>query len=299
MRLKRRGPSEEPTERHPGTGGAKPGHRQIDGIPEVEASDCDAATIGSAFVEYGYLLVRGLLAPEAAQGLAAGIDSAIAARDALSASESDQPEPECAAWFEPFEPDRRYDVEVASWNRIKPGSGAVWASDSPRMLFELVGELERAGAISLATDYLGERPSFSMNKSVLRRSPPGTGAAWHQDGAFLGRGIRTLNIWLALNDCGVDAPGLDLFPRRLEQIVETGSHGATFVWSVSDQLVEEMLKGGEIASPVFHPGDALLFDHLCLHRTGVKPEMSKTRYATETWCFAPSVFPPELVPIVL
>ena len=41
----------------------------------------------------------------------------------------------------------------------------------------------------------------------------------------------------------------------------------------------------------FRAGDALLFDHLLLHRTAVGPGMTRERYAMETWLFAPSVVP--------
>ncbi len=54
-----------------------------------------------------------------------------------------------------------------------------------------------------------------------------------------------------------------------------------------------------IRAELFEPGDAVLFDHFCLHRTAVGEGMTEDRYATETWCFAPSVYPDETVPLVL
>ena len=60
--------------------------------------------------------------------------------------------------------------------------------------------------------YLGERPALSVKKWTLRRVPIDTSADWHQDGAFLGSGIRTINMWLSLSQCGADAPGLDIVP---------------------------------------------------------------------------------------
>ena len=143
----------------------------------------------------------------------------------------------------------------------------------------------------IVTEYLGERPALSVNKGTLRRAAPKVGTEWwHQDGAFLGAGIRSLNIWLSLNDSGVDAPGLEVVSKRLERIVDAGTEGADFDWSVSDAVVAREA-GDSIASPIFKAGDALLFDHLNLHRTGTTPEMTKTRYATETWFFAPSAYP--------
>ena len=46
-------------------------------------------------------------------------------------------------------------------------------------------------------------------------------------------GVRSLNLWLALSPCGVDAPGLDIVPRRFDEILPTGTEGAMFDWSVS------------------------------------------------------------------
>ena len=266
------------------------------GLPELAAADLDAEAIRSAFLGYGCLLVRGLMPADPAAELRAGIDRALEQRDAFAEGAGAE---QTTPWFEPFEPARGYSTEGADWNRIKAGSGAVWASDSPRMMFELLEAFEGAGILSVATDYLGERPAFSMNKSVLRRTPPDTLGAWHQDGAFLGEGIRTLNVWLALSECGERAPSLDVVPRRFDEVLETGTEGAAFPWSVSNQLADELLGGTTAPRPVFGPGDALLFDHLCLHRTGTAAGMDETRYATETWCFASSAFPDELVPLVV
>ena len=268
----------------------------VDGIPELSSAELNAETIRSAFLGHGCLLVRGLLDAAPIADLTAGIDRALAERDAyVEGAGAEQTTP----WFEPFEPERGYSTEGADWNRIKEGSGAVWACDSPRMLFKLLEAFEDAGIVSIAADYLGERPAFSMNKAVLRRTPPDTLGAWHQDGAFLGGGIRTLNVWLALSDCGERAPSLDVVPRRFESVLETGIEGAAFPWSVSNSVAEELLEGKAAPRPVFEPGDALLFDHLCLHRTGTAAGMDQVRYATETWNFASSSFPNELVPIAV
>ena len=43
--------------------------------------------------------------------------------------------------------------------------------------------------------------------------------------------------------------------------------------------------------PVFAPGDAIFFDHMNLHRTGSRPEMTEPRFAVESWFFGPSAFP--------
>jgi hypothetical protein len=177
---------------------------------------------------------------------------------------------------------------------------AIWAADSPRMLFFLTDAFERLGLRELIENYFGERPALSMNKTVLRRAQPtSAGADWHQDGAFLGDEIRSLNVWLSLSHCGKDAPGMDLVPRRLDGIIETGGEGAHFDWSVAPADAERAAGDAGIVRPLFGPGDVLLFDHLFLHRTASEPTMTKPRYAIESWFFAPSAYPAKQVPIVL
>lgn len=268
------------------------------GLPEVAAADLTAEAVRAGMLGHGSLVVRGLVAPERAAALVAGLDRTFEARDRYVAR---VPVAETTPWFEPFEPGPdypKYSVQAPNWNRIVKGGGTVWAPDSPRMLFELLEAFEEVGLPRLVADYLGERPALSLHKSVLRRVSPDTGTDWHQDGAFLGEGIRTLNVWIAMSACGQDAPGLDVVPKRLD-LVETGTEGAYFPWTVSPTLVDHLMEGEPPPRPLFEAGDAILFDHLCLHRTAVDPTMTKDRYATETWCFAPSAYPGEQVPLVL
>ena len=165
------------------------------------------------------------------------------------------------------------------------------------MLFELLEVVEETGVGALVADYLGERPALSANKCTLRRVPVTSNTGWHQDGAFLGQGVRTMNLWLSLAHCGTDAPGLDVVPRRIDRVVETGTGGAYFDWAVSDEVVAEVAGDTPVVRPEFGPGDALLFDHLFLHRTAVAPEMTLERHAIETWFFSPSAYPEGQIPL--
>ncbi len=141
-------------------------------------------------------------------------------------------------------------------------------------------------------------PRSSANKCTLRRVPVDTATNWHQDGAFLGADVRTLNLWLVLSDCGADSPGLEIVPRRFDEVLETGTDGAMFDWSVSPTLVDELAEATPVLRPQFRAGDALLFDHLFLHRTAAGPGMTRERYAMETWFFAPSGYPDGQIPLV-
>ena len=117
----------------------------------------------------------------------------------------------------------------------------------------------------------------------------------------MGTSLRTVNVWIALTDCGgpdSDAPALDVVPRRFDDLVERGTHGALFDTFVGQAVVEREAGVLGIERPRFAAGDALLFDDLFLHATAVTPSMTKERYAIESWFFAPSSFPPDQVPLV-
>lgn len=265
-------------------------------IPASDLDDLSPELVRAAMLDRGCLHVRSLIPPDRAAQLATGIDNAFDAADAFDAGSI---EGEQAAWYHPFKPTAGYKLGGGrKWNR---DGGAIWAADSPRLMYDLSDTYRQAGLRELIGGYLGERPALSMNKSVLRRVSPttGGGADWHQDGAFLGGDIKSLNVWLTLSHCGDVAPGMDVVPKRIEEIVPTGTEGANFDWSVAPAVVEEVASNSGIARPIFEPGDALLFDHLFLHRTASDPAMTESRYAIETWFFAPSAYPDQQVPLVL
>jgi hypothetical protein len=265
-----------------------------DPFAPTDPSDLTLAALRRGLAQHGCVLVRGLIPPERAEELARGIDRALEAFDACAAGAGQKaPSP----WYVPFSPPAG-NYRVGGRRGWVRASGGLWTADSPRMLFELVELIEDTGIGALVEQYLGERPALSANKCTLRRVPADSNTNWHQDGAFLGREVRTLNLWLALSPCGADAPGLDIVPRRFDDILPTGTEGALFDWSVSPELVSEMAAGpNAVASPLFSAGDALLFDHLLLHRTGVTPGMTRERWAIESWFFAPSTYPEGQIPL--
>ncbi len=263
----------------------------VDGIPEVPVGELTADTLAAGILHHGALLVRGLVAPDRAGELVAGIDEAF---DACAAA-LDQGRPDNGAHYARFTPIEPYNVGAArSWIWQ---AGGLWAVDSPRMLAMLIQVMEEAGVGDVLTGFLGERPALSVKKCTLRRVPVDTGTDWHQDGAFLGDEIRTVNVWLTLTHCGDDAPGLDLVPSRIDEILETGTNGAIFDWSVGAGTIEQVVDPGRVVRPIFEAGDALLFDQRFLHRTAVDAAMTRSRYAVESWFFGPSHYPHDQVPV--
>jgi hypothetical protein len=261
------------------------------GPPEIRASELSATTLAAGILHHGCLLVRGLLPPDKVALLRHDIDEAFA----VSAPTEDGAAPPAAPpWYIPFTPDQPYSIGMArSW--VREGGG-VYTVDSPRSLFDVLEVFDEVGVRDAIEGYLGERPVLSVKKWTLRRVPLESGTDWHQDGAFIGEQVRSVNVWLALSDCGVDAASLDIVPKRLG-LVDTGTEGAQFDWSVGPGVVDRVAGDEGVVRPQFSAGDALLFDHLFLHRTGVSPGMTKERYAIESWFFAPTDYPGPQIPI--
>jgi len=271
-------------------------------LPGID--DLTAAAVRDSMLRYGCAFLPGLISTDQVDLLKSGIDLAFAGLDKLAAGDwyrnttGDDPAEYAAIapWYFRFDDPGGDDIR-GTRKFVREGAG-VWTVESPRVMFDFLEIMEEAGIRTVINDYLGERPAMTLKKSTLRCVPPLPHADWHQDGAFLGEGIRTVNLWLSLSHCGEDAPGLDLVPRRLDHVVETGSGGAYFPWSVGPGTVEEAADGVPVLRPRFKPGDALLFDELFLHRTATDDTMTKNRYAIENWFFAPSVYPGDQIPFV-
>jgi len=256
-----------------------------EGIPEIGVDALNAATIRSGIVHHGSLIVRQMITPEQVDLLRDDIDRVWDAFE-LAGSGS----PEHAGWFEPF------DRDTVSDRAKKRAKGAMLTADSPPAMFDLLETFESCGLGAAIREFFGEPPTLLTRKGTLRRMrhDEKTGG-WHQDGGFLGESIRSLNIWIALSDCGVDSPGMDIVARRMPGIVKTGSD---FAWWATNPEAAKEVSEGYVVRPVFAAGDAIIFDHLCLHRTAGDPSMTKRRYAIETWLMAPSTYNNKGVPIL-
>jgi hypothetical protein len=250
--------------------------------PIVAPAELTPGVLRNGILRHGCVWVRGLVPPRRVGRLVETIDRAFEAHDACARGGG------CSPFFDPLEAIPNGEA-MRGW--IRDGQG-VLAADSPRGLYEFLETVHELRLDELLHGFFGDRPVLSAEKCTLRRvdNTPSY-ASWHQDGAFMGKGLRTVNIWFALSRCGRDAPGLDLIPRRLAQLLPTGGEGAIFDWSVSDQTIARELPGVSVWRPEFEAGDALLFDDLCLHRTAVDSGMTQLRYAIESWFFSSSAYP--------
>lgn len=266
------------------------------GIPRIAREAFSGPLLGGALAHHGCLLVEGLLDTDATRELVETVDRASAAAKRFHALEdkSSWEDP----WYDPF-PLPRGDF-IDDVGRKFAATDGVWAADCPPGFDILTRAFDRAGVSAAIDTCLGEPGFLSVGKTTLRRiAPTAPPNGWHQDGAFLGEGIRTVNCWIALTDCGVDSPGLDIVPIRSPGLFERGTRGTFFPWGVGTGVVGDVCKeyGVNVVSPVFRAGDAVFFDQLLLHCTGVRPGMTRERYAIEAWHFGASTFPMRQVPL--
>jgi hypothetical protein len=260
-------------------------------LPEIAAADLTPGLIRAGILRDGCLLVRGLVARDAALALAGEIDRSFAERGRHDSGGS-----AAAGYYEEFRPQARYgDVFGRSW--IKQGGG-VLAADAPMLHFQMMECFDAARMSELVSDYLGEPALISVHKTTLRKADPSVPGAWHQDGFFMGE-VRSLNLWLSLSRCGDQAPGLDILPRRLDHYVATHTEEAALDYTISQQQVDQTAGDTPVIRPIFEPGDALFFDELFLHQTGSDASMRNPRYAVENWFFGGSGFPDEYAPVAV
>jgi len=267
----------------------------VGSIPEIRPSELSVEQLCSGVLHHGSLIVRGLLSDDLVNGLRRSVDLAYDGHDRFAHGSNDT-----SPAYRPFIPIEKVGVDTAidrTWFR---GSGAELAADSPLGLANLLDCFEDVGLTRVIAEYLGEPPALSVRKTSLRRvAHDQSETGWHQDGAFLGTGIRSLNVWIALSDCGVDAPSMEMVPLRLKSIAPTGTPGALMGWTVSPTVVAEFCGDHSPVHLQFKAGDAIFFDEMNLHRTSSRDHFTKPRYAIEAWFFAPSCYPLDQLPLLV
>ncbi|HLY49139.1 MAG TPA: phytanoyl-CoA dioxygenase family protein [Solirubrobacteraceae bacterium] len=258
-------------------------------ISEVAPESLTPGNLRAGILRSGCVLVRQLIPAAEATAFADQIQRGWEARERLRLEGTDPD-----GYYEEWDPKVGTGVIGRPW--LEKG-GNFLAGDSPRMLFEMLELFERANLLPVVAGYLGERPLISLHKSTLRRADPRVAGRWHQDGKFMH--VRALNLWMALSSCGADAPGLDIYPGRLEDFLPTGTDDAPNDWTIAQRQVDEAVGSDSIVRPLFEPGDAIFFDELFLHQTATDPAMTRPRYAIENWFFGASQFPQDYAPLAL
>ena len=118
-------------------------------------------------------------------------------------------------------------------------------------------------------------------------SQQGSFIPWHQEISVYDRGpLRTLNVWLTLSACGENAPGFQFLPQRMDSIVEP-----EVSYGFGSEALERVADLSKIVSPIYEPGDAVIFDEYLVHQTQARPDMLESRRLIESWMFAPAGHP--------
>jgi hypothetical protein len=263
-------------------------------VIEVGPEDLTPELLRAAILARGCLLVRGLIDRDEAISFAEQIEAGFALR---AESEPAHLSPKAGdGMYEVFHPAPPFEYADREW--IEMGGGLL-AADSPKTMFNVFDAIERSGFLRVVDGYLGEPGLLSVEKTTLRKATPNVPGSWHQDGSFL-HDVRVLNLWLSFSRCGDEAPGLDIIPHRLDEVLPVGQEAGTIFPIVpNDESIERAAGDEGIQRPIFEPGDALLFDELFLHSTAADPEMPKARYALESWFFGRSGFSEEYAPIAV
>jgi len=259
-------------------------------LPEIGPEELTADVVVGGILHHGAILVRGMLGPDDVDRVGREMDLTFESR--LAADEEPAGAEEEPPWWVPFRP-----VQKTVGQRGKPH--LIRVVDAPRVLADALDTYRRLGLIDLIGDYFGEPPVFTANKSVLRylEVPPAVFTDFHQDGRFMGTDVRALNVWVTLTDCGTDAPSLDLIPRREQDIAPTGNGTSGFDWTIAATEADEMAGDTPVVHLDLRAGDGLLFDHMLVHRSGVRAGMTGMRKAIEWWFFAPSHVPWKYQPL--
>jgi ectoine hydroxylase-related dioxygenase (phytanoyl-CoA dioxygenase family) len=259
-------------------------------LPEIHASELTPDRLTSAIARHGALIVRELIPHRDALELNRAFEQVMADAAADEAAGYDTVATE---WYTPYEDGNDALSFTRAWVRT---IDCVLMADSPAMMTQIAAIYRRSGILDLVSGHLGEVPVLSSQKSTLRRTLGSKVYTdnWHQDGAFLGPETRVINVWLALTPCGIDAASVEIGTTRQTGIVPTGGEGSLFDWSVSPAQAAKA--SPHSVTPICAPGDAVLFDHLCLHRTSISESYRQNRHALETWFFAPSTYPNEFDP---
>jgi hypothetical protein len=262
-------------------------------VPEIQLAELRADVMGGAVAHHGALIVRNLLEPEQARRVIEGIHRA---KDQRSRNDD-------GAAVDDERASRYVQYPHGPGINMRPRieqRGGIWLADSPASAAYVLDVLTARGVIPAVAEYFGERPCFSLQKSVLRQVEPVFGpAGWHQDGAFLGAAVRSMNVWTALTPCGGDRPtsGLEIIPKRMAEVLPSDS--GIVRHSVARTVIDETIAETPPVRPEFEPGDGIVFDERLLHRTYLHENMTDDRYALECWLFAPSHPSPEYLPFLV
>lgn len=296
---------------------------QCASLLEVDRAELSTNAIRAGINGHGGLIVRSLMDSETVEAMRDNIDRAFAAQaDEVSISTVKTLRRWMGAFAAQADGNRIREANLP-WFRTSPeidadgpaqfgkrgskdkstDTGAVWAAHSPRSAAQMMRFYRAINLPTMLHEYFGEPATLCVKKWVLRcvGAEPTKKSGWHQDGRLWDDDIKVVNLWVTLTECGgnASAPGIEMVSGSNQDIYESGTGDARFSWTVGQEVVDQISDSKPIVCPHLHPGDAIFFDHLNLHRTCHVPHETRNRYAVESWFFAASDAMEKMIPIVL
>lgn len=280
-------------------------------IPEVESSALTVDFLKKSIREKGCLIVRNFFEPEEVSVMKAYVDYAFAINDnntgPLHKYLSKQIDLEEVLEKTRADIEEKLKTNPTYTNTLKLGKKLAQplgknkshlTAQTPILTEKLFKLYEKKQLKALLRSYFGNEPCVSVYKWVLRRAdPPAEPIDFHQDGAFMGDEITSLNCWISLSDCGAgcELHGMDIVPVRHMNAFAKGT--GILNWTISQQSVIDAYTDDAIVTPTFRAGDLFFFDHLLVHRSQSIPNPASKRYAIETWFFDSVNFPKNQIPL--
>ena len=226
-------------------------------IPEIDCKNLEIDKLAGAIRHHGALIVRNMVSTEFSEQTRNHIDKVMSdAGDYFNRYMKASPRlrrqqartntdiRDSSIWFLPF-PKMHQQVDPKTIHMMLL-TGAVWTFLSPKVAYEIMSCFSRLGLKDLLTQYFEEQPCVSFLKSTLRRVEPLENPSdWHQDGAFMGSNIKSINLWIALTDCGegTSSPGMEIVPKRLDDVLPGGKKWSGIRLVCVSQICPRMVQG--------------------------------------------------------
>ncbi|MCX2974687.1 hypothetical protein EYC87_13925 [Halieaceae bacterium IMCC8485] len=174
-------------------------------------------------------------------------------------------------------------------------------------LFDLLEVYRECGLLDVVREYLDGEPLLFGERTKLRhhRADRDKFAAipWHQDVNFFGQKSYGVNCWAAVTSCGVDNPGLNIIPRRIEERLGwaegKGIAPLDYGRAMPEELFAEVTRHHAPVNIELEPGDAVFLDEMSVHQTALKPWKLREQIVTISWFFRASGFPEWGTPLIV
>lgn len=182
------------------------------------------------------------------------------------------------------------------------------ALNNQALVVKLLHEIAEGAAGCEIRKMLGcDQVSCDYDQAWIRRQyaphlypPEHAPHGWHQDGAlgfdfFASKDIEqeatpllpTVTCWIALTQCGVDAPGLEFVTETIDELLVPNE--------LTHKSIHNRYPSDSFWQPQMQAGDAVIFKGGTLHRTHVVEQMRANRTSVELRFVAAHKIPTRLI----